>query len=153
MAGIFAVYEADETDVDNAVAAAKSASATWKALSPGERGVYLRRFADLIEESQDELKGIEAIATGKPVSQFFEAQVAASFFRYFAEAGWNAQGTASLNTPGHVNISVKQPFGVVACITPWNLPILLFAYKVAPALAAGNTVVHKSSERAPLSVS
>ncbi|PLB46580.1 aldehyde dehydrogenase [Aspergillus steynii IBT 23096] len=145
------VDEAEEIDVDNAVAAAKSASAAWKDLSPRERGAYLRRLGDLIEASQDELERIEAIATGKCVSQFFEASVAADVFRYFAEAGWHAQGTTSLHTPDHINFSLKQPFGVVACITPWNLPILMFAYKVAPALAAGNTVVHKSSEKAPLS--
>jgi aldehyde dehydrogenase (NAD+) len=86
------------------------------------------------------------------VSQFFEAQVAADFFRYFSEAGWTAQGTTSLHTQDHLNLSIKQPYGVVACITPWNLPILLFAYKVAPALAAGNTAVHKSSEKSPLAV-
>lgn len=78
--------------------------------------------------------------------------MAADLFRFFSEAGWTVQGSSSLHTPGHLNISVKQPYGVSACITPWNLPVLLFAYKVAAALAAGNTVVHKSSEKAPLSV-
>ncbi|KAE8153438.1 aldehyde dehydrogenase domain-containing protein [Aspergillus avenaceus] len=144
------VHEASEKDVDDAVAAAKAASPSWRRLGPAERGTYLRRFADLIQASHDEIMRIEALATGKPVSQFFEARVAADFFRYFSEAGWTAQGTTSLHTPDHLNLSVKQPYGVVACITPWNLPILLFAYKVAPALAAGNTVVHKSSEKSPL---
>ncbi|KAE8414983.1 aldehyde dehydrogenase domain-containing protein [Aspergillus pseudocaelatus] len=144
------VHEACETDVDDAVAAAKAASPSWRRLGPAERGAYLRKFADLIQDSHNELMRIEALATGKPVSQFFEAQVAADFFRHFSEAGWNAQGTTSLNTQDHLNMSIKQPYGVVACITPWNLPILLFAYKVAPALAAGNTVVHKSSEKSPL---
>jgi aldehyde dehydrogenase (NAD+) len=63
------------------------------------------------------------------------------------------QGTSSLNTPGYVNLTFKQPFGVVAAIIPWNVPLLFFANKVAPALAVGNTVVLKSSEKAPLTAS
>ncbi|KAJ5738994.1 hypothetical protein N7533_011778 [Penicillium manginii] len=144
------VHEASEGDVDDAVAAAKAAFPTWRDLSPAERGGYLRRFADLLLEAHETLAQIEAVSSGKPVSQFFESFVAADFFRYFSEAGWNAQGTTSLHTRDHLNLSLRAPYGVVACITPWNLPILLFAYKVAPALAAGNTVVHKSSEKSPL---
>ncbi|OQE11063.1 hypothetical protein PENVUL_c003G05235 [Penicillium vulpinum] len=74
----------------------------------------------------------------------------AEFSGYFAGGGWTAQGTASLNTPDHLNLTVKQPYGVVALIIPWNFPLIMFAGKVAPALAAGNTVVLKSSEKAPL---
>ncbi|KAI9926161.1 hypothetical protein ASPWEDRAFT_174884 [Aspergillus wentii DTO 134E9] len=144
------VHEASEQDVDDAVAAAKAAFPAWRDLGPAERGAYLRKFADLILESHETLARIEALSSGKPVSQFFESFVAADFFRHFSEAGWNAQGTTSLHTKDHLNLSVKEPYGVAACITPWNLPILLFAYKVAPALAAGNTVVHKSSEKSPL---
>jgi hypothetical protein len=78
--------------------------------------------------------------------------MAAHDFGYFATGGWSAQGTASLNTPGHLNLTVKQPYGVVGLIIPWNFPLLMFAGKMAPALAAGNTIVLKSSEKAPLTV-
>lgn len=70
---------------------------------------------------------------------------------YFAEAGY-AQGHTSLNTPGFLNMSLRQPFGVVGIIIPWNAPLVFFSKKVAPAIAAGNCVVLKSSEKAPLTV-
>lgn len=79
--------------------------------------------------------------------------VAAINFQHFAGAGYDVQGKSSLNTRNHLNITVKQPYGVVGCIIPWNAPLIFFGQKVAPALAAGNTVVLKSSEKAPLTVS
>lgn len=139
--------------MNKAVAAAKAAFPAWRDLSPAERGVYLRRLATLIQESQPELARLESLSTGKPVSAYFEAKLAEDTFSYFAEAGWNAQGSTSLNTPGNLNLTVRQPYGVVACIIPWNIPLGFFGFKVAPALAAGNTVVLKSSEKAPLTVS
>lgn len=90
---------------------------------------------------------------GRPVSTYFDNHAAASTFKHYAEAGYEAQGVSSLNTPGFVNTTFKQPYGVVAAIIPWNIPLVFFANKVAPALAAGNTVVLKSSEKAPLMVS
>lgn len=87
------------------------------------------------------------------MSRYVDAGLAADSFDYFAEAGWTVQGTSSLNTPGQLNMTLKQPYGVVACIIPWNVPLAFFAFKIAPALAAGNTVVLKSSEKAPLTVS
>ncbi|PLB46754.1 aldehyde dehydrogenase [Aspergillus steynii IBT 23096] len=144
------VHEAGEQDVNKAVAAAKAAFPTWRDLSPAERGVHLRKMAELIRESQPELARLESISTGKPVSSYFDAKIAEGYFSYFAEAGWNVQGSSSLNTPGNLNLTVKQHYGVVACIIPWNIPIGFFALKLAPALAAGNTVVLKSSEKAPL---
>lgn len=90
---------------------------------------------------------------GRPVSTYFDNNAAASTFDHYAEAGYEVQGTSSLHTPGFVNMTFKQPYGVVAAIIPWNVPVVFFANKVAPALAAGNTVVLKSSEKAPLTVS
>lgn len=90
---------------------------------------------------------------GRPVSGYFDAFAASASFGYYAEAGYQALGTSSLNTPGHVNMTLRQPYGVVAAIIPWNVPILFLANKSAPALMAGNTVVVKSSEKAPLTVS
>lgn len=79
--------------------------------------------------------------------------MSSELFRYFADAVWNAQGTASTHTPGMLSMIVKEPYGVVGLIIPWNFPLAMFSMKVAPALAAGNTVVLKSSEKAPLTVS
>lgn len=90
---------------------------------------------------------------GRPVSTYFDAYAAAETFDHYAEAGYEALGTSSLNTPGHVTMTLRQPYGVVAAIIPWNVPLLFFANKAAPALAAGNCVVVKSSEKAPLTVS
>ncbi|KAL4752332.1 hypothetical protein BDW72DRAFT_192081 [Aspergillus terricola var. indicus] len=119
------VSQATEEDTNNAVAAAKAAFPAWRDRSPADRGAYLHKMAALILENNDEFARLEALSTGRP-------------------------GTSSLNTPGHLNMTVKQPYGVVACIIPWNVPMAFFAFKVAPALAAGNTVVLKSSEKAPL---
>jgi acyl-CoA reductase-like NAD-dependent aldehyde dehydrogenase len=99
------------------------------------------------------LAKLEALSMGRPVSTYFDAYAFASTFDYYSESGYNMQGTSSLNTPGYVNLTFRQPFGVVAAIIPWNVPLLFFAKKVAPALAVGNTVVLKSSEKAPLTAS
>ncbi|KAL4911266.1 hypothetical protein BDW74DRAFT_164818 [Aspergillus multicolor] len=144
------VAQATEEDSNNAVAAAKAAFPAWRDLSPAQRGAYLHKLAALIREHNDEFAQLEALSTGKPVSRYFDAAAGADTFSYFAEAGWTVQGTSSLNTPGHFNMTLKQPYGVVACIIPWNVPMAFFAFKIAPALAAGNTVVLKSSEKAPL---
>lgn len=90
---------------------------------------------------------------GKPISTHtIDVNYAATQYNYFAEAAY-PQGHTSLNTPGFLNMSLRQPFGVVAVIIPWNAPLIFFSKKVAPALAAGNCVVVKSSEKAPLTVS
>jgi len=112
----------------------------------------MRKLSQLILESNNELAKLETLSTGRPISYFFDAGMASEDFSYFATGGWSAQGTASLNTPDHLNMTVKQPYGVVALIIPWNFPLIMFASKMAPALAAGNTVVLKSSEKAPLTV-
>ena len=88
---------------------------------------------------------------GRPVSSYFDAKFCADEFAQLASEGWLAQGSTSLNTPGMVNFVLKQPIGVVGAIIPWNAPVVMFAMKVAPALAAGCTIVLKSSEKAPLS--
>ena len=78
--------------------------------------------------------------------------MSAELWRAFADGGWNVQGTASTNTPGLLTLTVKEPYGVAGLIIPWNFPLLMFSMKMAAALAAGNTVVLKSSEKAPLTV-
>ncbi|OJK02791.1 hypothetical protein ASPACDRAFT_1879018 [Aspergillus aculeatus ATCC 16872] len=106
-------------------------------LSPADRGVFLRKIASLIQGQEEEFAHLEALSTGKPVSRYAE---------------WTVQGSCSINTPGHLNITVKEPYGVVAAIIPWNVPLASFATKIAPAVAAGNTVVLKSSEKSPLTI-
>lgn len=90
---------------------------------------------------------------GRPVSGYFESYVAANSLNHYAESGHQALGTSSLNTPGFLNMTLRQPYGVVGAIIPWNVPVLFLINKSAPALMAGNTVVVKSSEKAPLTVS
>ena len=90
---------------------------------------------------------------GRPVAGYFDSFAAAETFDHYAEAGFSVLGTSSLNTPDHVNFTLRQPFGVAAAIIAWNMPIFFLANKAAPALMAGNTVVLKSSEKAPLTVS
>ncbi|KAJ5652290.1 Retinal dehydrogenase 1 [Penicillium longicatenatum] len=142
--------EATEDDANSAVAAAKAAFPSWSALSPIARGAYLKKLAPLITEAKNELAELEALSMGRPVSNYFEADLTVNALNHYAEAGMRALGTSSLNTPGFVNMTMRQPFGVVGAIIPWNVPIYFLITKSAPALMAGNTVVLKSSEKAPL---
>ncbi|KAJ5825150.1 Retinal dehydrogenase 1 [Penicillium riverlandense] len=144
------VSEATEQDTNAAVAAAKAAFPAWSALSPQQRGVYFKKLAALIRESHDELAELEALSMGRPVSAYFESFVAAQTLDHFSEAGYQAMGTSSLNSNGYVNMTMRQPYGVVGAIIPWNVPVGFLINKSAPALIAGNTIVVKSSEKAPL---
>jgi acyl-CoA reductase-like NAD-dependent aldehyde dehydrogenase len=147
------VHEASEIDTDRAVAAAKAAFPAWSASSPEKRAQYFKKLAHLIRENNDELGALEAASMGKPLGAFFDAYACASKWERYAEAGYNVQGTTSVQTPGYLNMTLRQPYGVVAAIIPWNMPLLFLASKLAPALIVGNTVVLKSSEKAPLTVS
>lgn len=145
------MYEASEEDTNAAVAAAKEAFPAWSSLSPVERGKPLARVADLIDQLHDEFAELEALSVGRPVSGYIDSKAASRQFRHYSEAGFSL-GTSSLNTPGFVNLTYRQPFGVAAAIIPWNVPMLFLAKKLAPALITGNTMVLKSSEKAPLTV-
>ncbi|KAF5664670.1 aldehyde dehydrogenase [Fusarium denticulatum] len=144
------VPEATKDDVNNAVAAAQRAFPAWSALDPAKRGGYMKKLAGLIRQHNDELALLEAKSMGRPLPEFFEGYAAAGSYEYYAEAWPHIQGQASLNTPGYVTMTLRQPFGVVGAIIPWNAALLFFAGKTAPALITGNTVVLKSSEKAPL---
>jgi aldehyde dehydrogenase (NAD+) len=137
--------------VNAAVDAAQAAFPAWSALSPQQRGAPLKKMGELVASEKDELAALDAIAMGRPVSTYIDSHYAATHFNYFAEAAY-PQGHTSLNTPGFLNMSLRQPFGVVAIVIPWNAPLVFFSKKVAPAVAAGNCVVVKSSEKAPLTV-
>lgn len=144
------VSEATVDDTNRAVAAAKAAFPAWSVLSPDERGAYLKKMAELIKRDNVEFAQLDAMAMGRPVSQYFDAFAAAGYFEHYAGEGWQAKGTTSLNTPGFVNMTFRQPIGPVAAIIPWNVPVIMFGMKVSAALAAGCTMVLKSSEKAPL---
>ncbi|KXT13473.1 hypothetical protein AC579_8623 [Pseudocercospora musae] len=145
------VSEASILDTNLAVSVAKSALPAWSTLSLPVRGKYLKTLASLIRSSSTELAELDALSMGRPISTYFDAVRAAEYFEHYAEAAWEVKGESSLNTPGFVNMTLRQPYGVVAAIIPWNIPVAMWASKVAPAVAAGCTVVVKSSEKAPLS--
>lgn len=144
--------EASADDTNAAVAAAKAAFPAWSAMGAAKRSGYLKRLAALILENRDELARLDAISMGMPVSTHHYARSAAAQYNYYAEAWPSIQGQASVNTPGYVTMTLRQPYGVVALIIPWNVPVHFLATKSAPALITGNTVVLKSSEKAPLAV-
>ncbi|AYY14418.1 aldehyde dehydrogenase family protein [Actinobacteria bacterium YIM 96077] len=140
------IAEAGREDVDAAVSAARTAyTKTWSSLSGRDRGKYLFRIARIIQERSRELAVLESIDNGKPIRESRDAdipQVAAHFFYY---AGW----ADKLNYAGFG--TNPQPYGVAGQIIPWNFPLLMLAWKIAPALATGNTVVLKPAETTPLS--
>lgn len=144
------VPEATEDDVNTAVAAAKAAFPAWSAEDPMVRAQHLKNLAALLHKHSDELAVLEAISMGRPVGQYFDAHAAAGTLEHYSEAWGSIQGTSSLNTPGYMAVTLRQPFGVVAAIIPWNVPLLFLGNKAGPALVAGNTVVLKTSEKAPL---
>lgn len=143
--------EADASQVDAAVAAAQAAFPSWSALAPDRRGALLRGLADAVEARLDEFAGAESLDTGKPLALARRLDIprAIANLRFFASA---AEQFASESHHGQagLNYTLRQPLGAVAAISPWNLPLYLFTWKIAPALAAGNTVVGKPSEVTPL---
>ncbi|GIW71224.1 MAG: aldehyde dehydrogenase [Planctomycetota bacterium] len=149
------VAEAREEDVDRAVAAAREAfeQGPWASMAAAERGRLLLRLAELIERATDELALLEAQDTGKPITDARRVDVplAAAVFRYYAGFADKVQGETIPARGAFVNLTLREPVGVIAAITPWNYPLLLASYKVAPALAFGNTVVLKPAEQTPLS--
>jgi acyl-CoA reductase-like NAD-dependent aldehyde dehydrogenase len=146
---------ATEDDIDDVVQVAKNAfrSGIWPRLAPRERMAILFRFADLIEHNAADLALLESIDMGKPISRVLTADIPAvlNTVRYFAECIDKIEGIVTNTDPGAFHYVLREPFGVVAAITPWNFPMMLAMWKVAPALAAGNTVVLKPAEQAPLS--
>lgn len=136
--------------MDAAVSAAKAALPAWSATDPTDRGAPLKKLAALVREHNDELARLEATSMGRPLPDYIDGHLAAGDLDYFAEAWPHIQGRASLNTPGFVTMTLRQPFGVAGIIIPWNASLIFLAKKAAPALIAGNTVVLKSSEKAPL---
>jgi phenylacetaldehyde dehydrogenase len=139
-------------DVDAAVRAARAAAPDWQQTDPMIRTRLLIRLAELIEEHADELVQLESRDVGKSVNEApRDVQLAVRSWIY--HSGWPTKLTGTTNPAdaGVVSYTLREPVGVVGVITPWNFPLLIASWKLAPALACGNTVVHKPSEEAPLS--
>jgi len=141
----------DSSDVDAAVTAARSAHPAWGALSHSERADWLDRIADALEARYEEIAALESRDTGKPISlaRDVDAQRSVSNFRFFAGMLREHEGEV-FEMANATNYVVNKPVGVGALITPWNLPLYLLSWKVAPAIGMGNTVVCKPSELTPM---
>lgn len=146
------VPDSREEDVTAAVNAAKKAFPAWSALSSRERGKYLKKISELITRDLDQLALAETVDNGKPisVSRTVDIPRAAENFIFFSEAIEEFKGEVFEERGKGKNTVHYSPVGVVGCISPWNLPLYLFTWKVAPALAAGCTVVAKPSEVTPM---
>nr|WP_245593966.1 aldehyde dehydrogenase [Arenimonas metalli] len=138
-------------DVDAAVAAARRAFPAWSTLPAADRAAWINKLADALEARLDEFAAAESRDVGKPLSlaRTLDIPRAVSNLRFFAAAATQF-ASESHSTPGVVNYTLRQPLGVVGVISPWNLPLYLFTWKFAPALAAGNCVVGKPSEVTPV---
>lgn len=148
--------EAGAADVADAVSAAREAlhAEEWASLTPDARGRLLWRVAELIERDADEIARLETLDQGQPMSMSREVNIplAAQVFRYYAGYATKLEGRVSqISIPNHLAYTRREPVGVVGIITPWNVPFAIAAWKMAPALATGNTLVVKPSELTPLS--
>lgn len=147
------IAEASPAQVDAAVQAADAAFADWSQTTPGQRSALLLQVADAIDGHAEELARLESQNCGKPYAAALgdELPAVADVFRFFAGAVRCMPGSAAGEyLPGHTSMIRRDPVGVVASIAPWNYPLMMTAWKLAPALAAGNTVVLKPSEQTPL---
>jgi aminobutyraldehyde dehydrogenase len=147
------VPEATAAQVDAAVASAETAGAAWARTVPKDRAALLLRLADRIEADGQEFAKLESDNTGKPLAAALNDEIPAiaDVFRFFAGAARTGHGAlAGEYLPGYTSMIRRDPVGVVASIAPWNYPLMMAAWKLGPALAAGNTVVLKPSEQTPL---
>lgn len=147
------VVQADPSAVDAAVSAAQAVQPKWAATSPGKRAQILFKLGELIDAHRDELARLETLDNGKPLreSSLGDLPLVAAHFRYYA--GWADKyggQTVPLSSPGLLNYTLREPVGVVGAIVPWNFPLLIASWKVAPALAMGNAVILKPAEQTPL---
>jgi acyl-CoA reductase-like NAD-dependent aldehyde dehydrogenase len=144
------VPRAGAREVDAAVAHAREAYPGWRSLDPEERAGAMHRLAGVLEEQQEELATLEARNAGKPISDArAEIAMVVDCFRYYAGAPQRLLGE-TIPVAGGVDMTFREPLGVVGLIVPWNFPLVIASWKVAPALAAGNTVVLKPAELTPL---
>ena len=152
---IASIASGDKTDVDRAVKAAQKAflHSGWAQMPANDRAVILHRLADLIDKRKDVLVQIESLDVGKPRGQAagFDIPHSALAFRYYADLSVNTRRQEPIAVSGFDARTIRVPYGVCGFIFPWNFPFLLVGWGIAPALAAGNTVVIKPAEDTPLS--
>ena len=149
------VARGKKADVDRAVQAARSAfeRGDWSQASPAQRKAVLNKFADLMEAHCEELALLETLDTGKPIRHSLRDDIpgAARAIRWYAEAIDKVYGEVAPTGGNELAMIVREPIGVIAAVVPWNFPLLLACWKLGPALASGNSVVLKPSEKSPLS--
>ncbi len=145
----------NEKDIDLAVKAARRAfkSGIWSRMAPRARMDVMYRIAQLMEEHADQFALLDCLDMGKPITELTGGDVPFSVltFQYFGETIDKIEGTVTNTDPSALHMIVREPLGVVACVTPWNYPLMMAAWKVAPALAAGNSVILKPAEQTPMS--
>jgi betaine-aldehyde dehydrogenase len=143
---------AGKADVDKAVAAATRAFPAWSRMAAADRGRVLLRLADLIEANAEDLARLESLDTGHPLrdSRSLDVPRTAACFRYFGGMADKFQGETIPVEEGFLNYTLREPVGVVGQVVPWNFPLMFTSWKMAPALAAGNTIVMKPAEITPL---
>ncbi|HET7651274.1 MAG TPA: aldehyde dehydrogenase [Gammaproteobacteria bacterium] len=146
------IPDSHKTDVDNAVAAARRAFPNWSSAPAEQRAQWLLKLADLVERDLEKLARAESIDSGKPLALARRLDIprAIANLRFFAAAATQFASESHAMESGAINYTLRSPLGVVGCISPWNLPLYLFTWKIAPALAAGNCVVAKPSEITPM---
>jgi acyl-CoA reductase-like NAD-dependent aldehyde dehydrogenase len=147
------VAMAGAADIDKAVAAARRAFPAWARMAAADRGRILLRLADLIEANAEELARLESLDTGHPLkdSRALDVPRTAACYRYFGGMADKFQGDVVPVESGFLNYLLREPLGVVGQVVPWNFPLMFTSWKMAPALAAGNTIVMKPAEITPLS--
>ena len=140
-------------DIEKAIDAAKSAEASWGKTTVTHRCILLNKIADMLEANLEEFAAVETYDNGKPIRETVNADVplAVDHFRYFASVIRAEEGSATELNEHTLSLIIKEPLGTVAQIIPWNFPLLMFAWKVAPALASGNCIVVKPAEQTPSS--
>jgi aminomuconate-semialdehyde/2-hydroxymuconate-6-semialdehyde dehydrogenase len=146
------VADSDERDIELAVTAANKAFPNWSGTSAADRSRVLLRIADLIERDLEKLARAESIDTGKPLSlaRSLDIPRAASNFRFFATAILHTESEAHITDNVAFNYTLRQPRGIAGLISPWNLPLYLLSWKIAPAIAVGNAAIAKPSELTPM---
>jgi len=147
--------EGQPADIDRAVAAARAAfrSGVWSKMAPRDRMEVLYAFAALVDEHAEELAVLETLDMGKPIGDVIAEDLPAviSTIRFMAEGIDKIEGSVTNTDHDSLHLVIREPLGVVGCISPWNYPLLMATWKIAPALAAGNTVVLKPAEQSPMS--
>ncbi|UPA27515.1 aldehyde dehydrogenase [Shinella oryzae] len=152
---IAAVSRGDGADIDLAVASARKAfkSGVWSRMAPRARMAVMLRFADLVEQHAGEFAVLDTLDMGKPIQEMLAVDIplALTCLRFTAECIDKIEGSVGATASDVLSYVIRQPLGVVGCIVPWNYPLLMTVWKIAPALSAGNSVVLKPAEQSPLS--